>query len=341
MGKILRKYRNHEALLTDWMWQAYAEEDERLRMKNILDRAARKMCVMRRSQPDTPEQFKQEDTRTVGAENLITALEELGWEPTSEMMQEAADGFGDTLNKEEFNHFIQKFRLVVLKQFNLRAGFSSEEVGLFREAFDEADKSGDGILSLKELMPVLVDLGKEPRTIVQRDTLSRIIEEVDEDGNGEIEFHEFLQMMRKFVDESDADQLKKEKEAIERTGFSREDVASWRDIFVKFDLDGSGEYDSAEVTKLLNSVGIKCTERTMYQLFLQRFAKADEDLNNSLDFPEFMLLICDLVEIDFCGIASLVSGTTAADDHDDKKQQKRKLNSDRRKIAVVPKGEKH
>ena len=28
---------------------------------------ARKMCVMRRSQPDTPQQFKQEDTRTVPA----------------------------------------------------------------------------------------------------------------------------------------------------------------------------------------------------------------------------------------------------------------------------------
>ena len=33
---------------------------------------------------------------------------------------------------------------MVLKQFKMRAGFSTEEVGLFREAFDEADRSGDG-----------------------------------------------------------------------------------------------------------------------------------------------------------------------------------------------------
>ena len=78
---------------------------------------------------------------------------------------------------------------------------------------------------------------------------------MDEDGSGEIDFQEFLLLMRNFMDESDADTLRKEKECVAKSGFNVEEVKLWRDIFSKFDADGNGQYDMGETKKLLQAVG--------------------------------------------------------------------------------------
>merc|ERR1719161_1685375 len=148
-----------------------------------------------------------------------------------------------------------------LTEFNKRAGFSEEEVEFYQETFNQYDKDGGGELTLKELFPLLAELGKEPKTVIQRDKLTELLAEIDEDGSGEIDFSEFLQLMRRFLDESDAAQLLKEKEIVKRTRFEPEEVAQWRDIFIK-----------------------------------------DED--GCMDFPEFLLIMRKLLDIDFGGIAT-------------------------------------
>ena len=41
------------------------------------------------------------------------------------------------------------------------------------------------------------------------------------------------------------------------------EVTLWRDIFVKFDADHSGEYDTSEGKKLLSAIGIVIHDRSM------------------------------------------------------------------------------
>merc|ERR1719389_4231 len=161
---------------------------------------------------------------------------------------------------DAFLNFIKEYRALELQEFNSRAGFSEGEVEFYHETFNTYDKDGGGDLSLKELMPLLTELGKEPKTVIQREKLKVILAEVDEDGSGEIGFPEFLQLMRKFLDESDAEQLRKEKEIIARTNFAPEEVALWRDIFIKFDQDGSGSFDQDEGTVLLQAVGVNVND---------------------------------------------------------------------------------
>ena len=70
-----------------------------------------------------------------------------------------------------------------------------EQIAECKEAFVLFDKDGDGTIVKEELAIVMASLGHEAS---DRD-LDNMIAEVDEDGNGEIDFAEFLQMMAKNV----------------------------------------------------------------------------------------------------------------------------------------------
>uniref|UniRef100_A0A8I3P6K6 Troponin C, skeletal muscle n=1 Tax=Canis lupus familiaris TaxID=9615 RepID=A0A8I3P6K6_CANLF len=61
----------------------------------------------------------------------------------------------------------------------------------FKAAFDMFDADGGGDISVKELGTVMRMLGQTPT----KEELDAIIEEVDEDGSGTIDFEEFLVMM--------------------------------------------------------------------------------------------------------------------------------------------------
>merc|ERR1712146_848106 len=98
------------------------------------------------------------------------------------------------------------------------------------------------------------ELGIAPQNVIQRDQLAKALVEVDEDQSGFVDFMEFLQLMRLFLDHSDAEMLRKEKDAVTRTKFTPDEVAQWKAIFNKFDTDGNGEMDTMECKKLLSAV---------------------------------------------------------------------------------------
>ena len=65
----------------------------------------------------------------------------------------------------------------------------------FKEAFSLFDKDGDGTVSTEELGQVMRTLGQNPT----ESELNDMIKEVDIDGNGEIDFEEFVDLMIKKV----------------------------------------------------------------------------------------------------------------------------------------------
>jgi Ca2+-binding EF-hand superfamily protein len=289
--KLLRKYRNREMMQSQYAFDKHCVEDE-------------------------------ESNKTIAQDKVSEILLEFGWEPSDAMLEKAlALTLGMPMGWDTFLNFIKEYRALELEEFNARAGFSEGEVEFYHETFNTYDKDGGGDLSLKELMPLLTELGKEPKTVIQREKLKVILAEVDEDGSGEIGFPEFLQLMRKFLDESDKEQLLKEKEAVVRTNFQPEEVALWRDIFIKFDEDKSGEFDITEGKSLLQAVGINLNERAMHDRYLQLFKEVDEDGNGAMDFAEFLLLMRKLVDIDFGGIATRMQADSKTDD---KKKGKKK-----------------
>lgn len=72
-----------------------------------------------------------------------------------------------------------------------RPGLSEEEIEEIREAFNLFDTDGSGTIDPKELKAAMQSLGFEAKN----QTIYQMIADIDKDGNGSIDFDEFLDMM--------------------------------------------------------------------------------------------------------------------------------------------------
>jgi Ca2+-binding EF-hand superfamily protein len=298
--KLIRKYKNREMMECEKLYEKWAVHPEEEGMSPEEKEEHLKNLDPRRSSVRL-------QAMGLDRSKLAQAVKELGWSPSDMMLEKIeamASAYHGKLSWKEFTQFIKSYRALELTEFNKRAGFSEEEVDFYRSTFGSYDKDGGGQLTLQELFPLLTELGKEPKTVIQRDKLTAILAEIDEDGSGEIDFSEFLQLMRRFLDESDAEALLKEKEMVKRTKFEPEEVTQWRDIFIKFDSDGSGSFDPQEGKVLLQAVGINLNERAMHDRYISLFNEVDEDDDGCMDFPEFLFIMRKLLDIDFGGLAS-------------------------------------
>ncbi|GMI44563.1 hypothetical protein TrCOL_g2357 [Triparma columacea] len=88
---------------------------------------------------------------------------------------------------------------------------SEEQVAEFKEEFNKFDENGDGTITTDELAVVMKNLGQNPT----EQQLKDMVEEVDIDKNGTIEFGEFIMMMTKLIGSADATESVKEADAIE------------------------------------------------------------------------------------------------------------------------------
>ena len=62
-----------------------------------------------------------------------------------------------------------------------------DDMAMIKEAFDLFDKDSDGTIELSELKAVMNDLGRS----VSDEELEEMMNDVDADGNGSIDFDEF------------------------------------------------------------------------------------------------------------------------------------------------------
>ena len=141
---------------------------------------------------------------------------------------------------------------------------SEDKMSEFKEAFEIFDKDRDGYITTKELGDIMKNLGQSPSEAELQD----MINEVDLDGNGTIDFKEFLGLMARKMKESD-----NEEEIIE--------------AFKVFDRDGNGLISSDELLHVLNSLGEKLTIEEVDDLIKD----ADLDRDGYINYEEFVNLI--------------------------------------------------
>ncbi|XP_071722374.1 calmodulin-6-like [Rutidosis leptorrhynchoides] len=142
--------------------------------------------------------------------------------------------------------------------------FTDDQVYAFKEAFCLFDKDGDGSISTKELGTVMRALGQNPTEA----EIQEMINEVDVDGSGAIDFPEFLNMMAK---------------KMEDTNYEKE----LKEAFRVFDKDQNGFISATELNHVMMNLGQKLNKQEVDQMIQE----ADIDGDGQINFNEFVRLM--------------------------------------------------
>jgi Ca2+-binding EF-hand superfamily protein len=142
---------------------------------------------------------------------------------------------------------------------------TEEQLADYKLVFSHFDRNNDGSITLEELKLAIDNLGYTDMT--DRDT-RKMMQEMDIDGNGEVDFAEFLALMAKRFMKSD-----NEEEIIE--------------AFKVFDVDKNGEISAEELTNVLMSLGEKLTREECDEIM----KIADTDGDHSINYREFVKLL--------------------------------------------------
>ncbi|KAF9506047.1 hypothetical protein BS47DRAFT_1353370 [Hydnum rufescens UP504] len=142
---------------------------------------------------------------------------------------------------------------------------TEEQISEFKEAFSLFDINGDGMITTHELGIVMRSLGQNPTEAELQD----MVNEVDADENGMLDFPEFLTMMARTMRDADSeDEIKK--------------------AFKVFDKDGNGFISSAELRHVMNSLGEKLTEQEVDEMMREADVDGDGQINHE-EFVKMML----------------------------------------------------
>ncbi|XP_063727576.1 uncharacterized protein LOC134855109 isoform X1 [Symsagittifera roscoffensis] len=143
-------------------------------------------------------------------------------------------------------------------------GISNEKFNDIKEMFKMYDKNGDGRISKGELMLTMQLIGANPT----KDEVENMIREVDTDGNGYIEFKEFVQFAKVYL-------------------LNRDPEKELRDAFKVFDRNGDGVLDASEISKIMRSMGERLTEREIQTMINE----ADRNGDGKIDIDEFVRML--------------------------------------------------
>ncbi|KAH7702073.1 Calmodulin [Aphelenchoides avenae] len=134
---------------------------------------------------DAFELFDKDGDGFVTAVELGTVMRSLGLEPTDEELDDLVreideDGNG-TIELEEF-----------VKIMNRRAATEEDREKELHESFQIFDRDNDGLISPYDIQFVLMNLGEK----LSDEEAGEIIREADKDGDGQVNFAEFMYLMR-------------------------------------------------------------------------------------------------------------------------------------------------
>ncbi|CAO3618426.1 unnamed protein product [Mucor fragilis] len=141
---------------------------------------------------------------------------------------------------------------------------NEQQISEYRESFALFDKNGDGAIDLKELGQVMRSLNQEPTN----EELKDMINDVDSDNNGRIDFNEFLTIMSRMkgADETENDLL---------------------EAFKVFDKDQDGSITQDELRSVMTNLGQKLTSQELDEMIKE----ADTDGDGKINYKEFVKMM--------------------------------------------------
>jgi len=140
----------------------------------------------------------------------------------------------------------------------------AEQMIILKRAFDSFDQEKKGAISTDIVSTILKMMGHP----VNRAILNEVIEEVDVDGSGELEFNEFVLLATKFMNEEDEEEMKNE----------------LKEAFRLYDKNGEGFIPTNVLRELLKELDDKLDDEALDGMI----EEIDADGSGTVDFDEFM-----------------------------------------------------
>jgi len=150
---------------------------------------------------------------------------------------------------------------------------SDAEIEELRDAFAVFDKDDSGSITAEELGLMLKRITPSVVSNISDDHLSKLVQKFDRNGDGTIDFNEFLEMMCQ-AERGNEDEL--------------------HDAFAIFDKDGDGTITAVELQSIMSALGEDVDMDTCKLMI----ASVDLDGNGTIDVDEFRKMMRDGVELD-------------------------------------------
>eukprot|EP01091_Cochliopodium_minus_P005615 TRINITY_DN1551_c0_g1_i1.p1 TRINITY_DN1551_c0_g1~~TRINITY_DN1551_c0_g1_i1.p1 ORF type:complete len:156 (-),score=47.98 TRINITY_DN1551_c0_g1_i1:31-498(-) len=147
--------------------------------------------------------------------------------------------------------------------------FTEKQKEEYQLAFNMFDTDGSGKISTTELGQVLAAVGVQ----LPEESVQQIIFQFDKNGDGELNFGEFLDLMASTVSTSETSE--------------EQQIKEWRAAFNLVDTDGSGKISTTELGTLMKNLGVELSQEQL-KLVISQY---DTSGSGELDFHDFCSLL--------------------------------------------------
>ena len=165
-------------------------------------------------------------------------------------------------------------------------GLNPEQLKEIADAFNVFDMDKDGVISLKEMEGVLKTLGH----FHSKNATIEMFKEMDKDGSGNIEFEEFLELIKNHL------------------SFQGNPLDELQTIFGYFDLDNDGFISVAELKTVLGFLGENGDQtghertgtmemRVRDEEIVEMIRIADKNNDGKVDLSDFLDLMNEIDDI--------------------------------------------
>merc|ERR1711953_85752 len=179
---------------------------------------------------------------------------------------------GTTVNsvgiQQLFNMAEQSYEGIDFDAIQETCGLEKDEIKVLKICFGMFDVKHQDFLSADDLDDILRAMGFRP----SKEELKEILEEIDEDGSGEIEFGEFCQLCAKFLIEEPDDETMK---------------AELKEAFRVYDKEANGFITTDQLREIIAEVDTKLTSEDLDGII----EEIDEDGSGTMDFDEFCAMM--------------------------------------------------
>jgi len=132
-----------------------------------------------------------------------------------------------------------------------------------------------------------------------------------------------------------------EVEAMNRCGYSEEEALAFKGVYTHYDINfgkGDGKCSVPLVKSMVRALGIQMQKKDEETLAVL-LDECDENKDGSCQFPEFLLLIHKMQEINFCNMnqaaAERVESEKKAIERKEKAQERKKKEKDAHRASIV------